>query len=63
MPLDGREQVEIALTIALTLFAVAALALLKPERIDHIALAVVSLVLTLVAIIATVIHAMPYLPR
>lgn len=36
---------------------------LKPERIDHIALAVVSLVLTLVAIIATVIHAMPYLPR
>lgn len=34
MPLEGREQVEIALTIALTLFAVAALALLKPERVD-----------------------------
>ncbi len=34
MPLAGREQVEIALTIALTLFAVAALALLKPERVD-----------------------------
>jgi cation:H+ antiporter len=34
LPLQGREQVEIALTIALTLFAVAALALLKPERID-----------------------------
>jgi cation:H+ antiporter len=34
MPLAGREQVEIALTIALTLFAVAALALLRPERID-----------------------------
>ena len=33
-PLEGREQVEIALTIALTLFAVAALALLKPERVD-----------------------------
>ncbi len=34
MPLEGREQVEVALTIALTLFAVAALALLKPERVD-----------------------------
>jgi cation:H+ antiporter len=34
MPLGGREQVELALTIALTLFAVAALALLKPERVD-----------------------------
>jgi cation:H+ antiporter len=34
MPLEGREQVELALTIALTLFAVAALALLKPERVD-----------------------------
>ena len=34
MPLEGRELVEIALTIALTLFAVAALALLKPERVD-----------------------------
>ena len=34
MPLESREQVEIALTIALTLFAVAALAALKPERVD-----------------------------
>src|SRR3954470_22446475 len=34
MPLESRELVEIALTIALTLFAVAALALLKPERVD-----------------------------
>ena len=34
MPLAGREQVEIALTIALTLFAFAALSLLKPERVD-----------------------------
>ena len=34
MPLAGRELVELALTIALTLFAVAALALLKPERVD-----------------------------
>ena len=34
MVLESRELVEIALTIALTLFAVAALALLKPERVD-----------------------------
>jgi cation:H+ antiporter len=34
MPLAGRELVELALTVALTLFAVAALALLRPERID-----------------------------
>ena len=34
MPLESREQVEIALTIALTFFAVAALAALKPERVD-----------------------------
>jgi cation:H+ antiporter len=34
MPLEGRENVELALTIALTLFAVAALASLKPERVD-----------------------------
>jgi cation:H+ antiporter len=34
MPLEGREQVELALTIALTLFAVAALASLRPERVD-----------------------------
>ena len=34
MVLESREVVEIALTIALTLFAVAALALLKPERVD-----------------------------
>jgi cation:H+ antiporter len=36
MPLAGREVVEISLTIALTLFAVAALALLKPERVDAV---------------------------
>jgi cation:H+ antiporter len=34
MPLENRELVELALTIALTLFAVAALASLKPERVD-----------------------------
>jgi cation:H+ antiporter len=34
MPLDGRQQVELAFTIALTLFAVAALASLRPERVD-----------------------------
>jgi len=34
---------------------------LKPERIDHILLAVVCLVTTFVAIIATVIHAIPYI--
>ena len=34
LPLEGREQVELGLTITLTLFAVAALASLKPERVD-----------------------------
>jgi cation:H+ antiporter len=34
MVLESRELVEIALTIALTLFTVAALALLRPERVD-----------------------------
>ena len=34
MPLAGREQLEFGLTIALTLFAVAALASLRPERAD-----------------------------
>ena len=34
MPLAGREVVELALTIALTIFAVAALATLRPERVD-----------------------------
>jgi rhomboid protease GluP len=34
---------------------------LKPERVDHIAAAVVSLVVTLVAIVYTVISALPYL--
>jgi rhomboid protease GluP len=34
---------------------------LKPERVDHILFAVVCLVTTFVAIIATVIHAIPYL--
>ena len=35
---------------------------LKPERIDHIAIAVGCLVVTLVAIISSVITALPYLP-
>lgn len=34
MPLAGREAVELGLTIALTLFAVAALATLRPQRVD-----------------------------
>jgi cation:H+ antiporter len=34
MPLDAHQQLELAFTIALTLFAVAALATLRPERID-----------------------------
>ena len=34
MPLAGRELIELALTVALTLFAVAALALLRPQRVD-----------------------------
>jgi rhomboid protease GluP len=36
---------------------------LKPERIDHILMAIACLVLTLVAILYTVISAIPYLPR
>ena len=36
---------------------------LKPERIDHIAGALVCLALTLAAILYTVISALPYLPR
>jgi len=39
MPLAGREVVELALTIALTLFAVAALATLRPERVDALIVA------------------------
>ena len=34
MPLDAHQQVELAFTIALTLFAVAALVALRPERVD-----------------------------
>ena len=34
MPLAGPGQLELALTVALTLFAVAALAFLRPERVD-----------------------------
>jgi rhomboid protease GluP len=34
---------------------------LKPERVDHIVMAIACLVLTLIAIIATVIHAIPFL--
>jgi cation:H+ antiporter len=34
MPLDGHQQLELGFTIALTLFAVAALASLRPERVD-----------------------------
>jgi cation:H+ antiporter len=34
MPLAGREQLEVGLTIALTLFAVAALSSLRPQRVD-----------------------------
>jgi cation:H+ antiporter len=41
MPLAAREQVELALTIALALFVVAALATLRPERADAIVIAAV----------------------
>jgi cation:H+ antiporter len=34
MPLGGHEQIELGFTIALTLFAVAALVTLRPERVD-----------------------------
>ena len=34
MPLAAREQLEVSFTIAVTLFVVAALATLKPERVD-----------------------------
>jgi len=34
LPLTGREQVELGLTIAVTLFVVSALAILRPERVD-----------------------------
>lgn len=34
---------------------------LKPERIDHIAIAVVCLVTTFIAIVATILYALPYL--
>ena len=34
MPLAGREQLELGFTIAVTLFVVAALATLRPERVD-----------------------------
>src|SRR6185295_16287969 len=34
IPLSGNEQIQVAFTIALTFFAVAALATLRPERVD-----------------------------
>src|SRR3954470_7118158 len=34
MPLDGHQQLELGFTVALTLFAVAALVSLRPERVD-----------------------------
>ena len=34
MPLAAREQLEVSFTIAVTLFVVAALATLRPERVD-----------------------------
>ena len=36
MPLDAHQQLELGFTVALTLFAVAALASLRPERIDAV---------------------------
>jgi hypothetical protein len=36
MPLDAHQQLELGYTIALTLFAVAALASLRPERVDAV---------------------------
>jgi cation:H+ antiporter len=49
MPLAAREQLELALTIAMTLFVVAALATLRPERVDAIFLTSVFLVQLLYA--------------
>ena len=34
---------------------------LKPERIDHLVAAVACLVLTFAALVATIVHALPYL--
>jgi cation:H+ antiporter len=44
LPLAGREQVELGFTTALTFFVVAALATLRPERVDGILIAVVFVV-------------------
>jgi cation:H+ antiporter len=44
MPLAGREQIELGFTAAVTLFAVAALATLRPERVDASLIAGVYLV-------------------
>ena len=44
MPLAPREQLELSLTIAMTLFVVAALATLRPERVDATLVTVVFLV-------------------
>ena len=44
MPLAAREQLELGFTIALTLFVVAALATLRPERADALLMAGVFLV-------------------
>lgn len=41
LPLAAREQVELGFTTALTLFVVAALATLRPERVDAVLIAVV----------------------
>jgi cation:H+ antiporter len=41
LPLAGREQVELGFTTALTFFVVAALATLRPERVDAVLIAVV----------------------
>ena len=41
LPLAAREQVELGFTTAVTLFVVAALAALRPERVDAILVAVV----------------------
>ncbi|MCW2760109.1 MAG: hypothetical protein JWR85_310 [Marmoricola sp.] len=43
LPLDGREQLELSLTLAVTLFVVAALATLRPERVDAFLLSAVFL--------------------
>ena len=39
MPLAAREQLEVGFTIAVTLFVVAALATLRPERVDALLIA------------------------